>query len=105
MVSGRMFIGAAAAAFLAVCGGAVRAADAPSPALWSDLHWRLVGPFRGGWAEMVEGVPSRPDTFFFGAAGGGIWRTDDAGRTWRSVFDHGPRAGRRHRHRAVEPAT
>lgn len=90
MGSGRTFIGAAAAAFLAVCGGAVQAADAPSPALWSDLHWRQVGPFRAGWAEMVEGVPSQPNTFYLGAAGGGIWRTDDAGRTWRSVFDHGP---------------
>jgi photosystem II stability/assembly factor-like uncharacterized protein len=90
MVSGRKFIGAAAAAFLALCGGAVQAADAPSPALCSDLHWRLLGPFRGGWAEMIEGVPSRPNTFFFAAAGGGIWRTDNAGRTWSSVFDQGP---------------
>ena len=68
--------------------------SAPIPAASPDItaQWRLIGPFRGGWAEMIEGVPSRPDTFYFGAAGGGIWRTDDAGRTWRSLFDHGPTA-------------
>jgi photosystem II stability/assembly factor-like uncharacterized protein len=38
---------------------------------------------------MIEGVPDRPDVFYFGAAGGGIWRSDDAGRTWNSVFDRG----------------
>ena len=92
MVSGRKFIGAAAAAFLAVCGGAVRAADAPSPALWSDLRWRQIGPFRGGWATVVEGVPGKPDRFYFGAAGGGVWRTDDSGRTWQALFEHGPAA-------------
>jgi photosystem II stability/assembly factor-like uncharacterized protein len=55
-----------------------------------NLTWRLAGPFRGGWSEMVEGVPSLPDRFYFGASGGGIWRSDDAGHTWRSVFDQGP---------------
>ena len=57
-----------------------------------DPQWRLVGPFRGGWGEMVVGVPDRPDTFMFGAAGGGVWRSDNAGRTWTSMFDKGPTA-------------
>jgi photosystem II stability/assembly factor-like uncharacterized protein len=61
-------------------------ATPPTP----DLHWRLLGPFRGGWATMVEGVPDAPDTFYFGAAGGGVWKTVNAGRTWTSVFDQGP---------------
>ncbi|MGC1304289.1 MAG: hypothetical protein WA840_18130, partial [Caulobacteraceae bacterium] len=56
---------------------------------FSDLHWRLLGPFRAGWATMVEGVPSQPDTFYFAAAGGGLWRTQNAGRTWSSLFDKG----------------
>ena len=64
----------------------------PAAAVYAPLDWRLVGPFRGGWGEMVEGVASRPDTFYFGAAGGGVWRTDDAGRTWRSLFDKGAAA-------------
>src|SRR5579875_1604226 len=59
---------------------------------YGDLHWRLVGPFRGGWDTMVEGVPDRPDTFYFSGAGGGLWRTEDAGRTWVSLFDRGPAA-------------
>ncbi|MGD0192861.1 MAG: hypothetical protein ABSD74_19160 [Rhizomicrobium sp.] len=58
----------------------------------AGLSWRLVGPFRGGWATVVAGVPSQPDTFYFGAAGGGVWRTTNAGRTWVSLFDHGAAA-------------
>ncbi|MBV9692258.1 MAG: hypothetical protein JO261_01025, partial [Alphaproteobacteria bacterium] len=59
---------------------------------YAELHWRQIGPFRGGWATVVEGVPSKPDRFYFGAAGGGVWKTDDAGRTWRALFEHGPAA-------------
>ena len=75
--------------FAGLAAGHVRAAG---PVTDAQLDWRLLGPFRGGWAEMIEGAPSRPDSFFFGAAGGGVWRTDNAGRTWTSLFDHGPTA-------------
>ena len=69
------------------------AVDAPPPGdLGGALQWRLLGPFRGGWATMAEGVPSQPDTFYFGAAGGGVWKTRDAGRTWQSLFDRQPAA-------------
>jgi photosystem II stability/assembly factor-like uncharacterized protein len=80
---------AIAALFLSssLAGGATAAPV--DPALYSSLQWRLLGPFRGGWAEMIEGVPSRPNTFYFGASGGGVWKTDDAGRTWSSLFDKG----------------
>lgn len=54
---------------------------------YAQLQWRLLGPFRGGWATMAVGVPTRPDTFYFGAAGGGVWKTVNAGRTWVSVGD------------------
>ncbi|MEO8926046.1 MAG: hypothetical protein ABI306_02685 [Caulobacteraceae bacterium] len=60
--------------------------------LQGDLGWRLIGPFRGGWGETVEGVASRLDTFYFAAAGGGVWRSENAGRTWTSLFDKGPTA-------------
>ena len=71
--------------------------ESPAPpayaaASFGDLHWRLVGPFRAGWSEMVEGAASRPNTFYFGAAGGGVWRTDNAGQSWASLFDQGPTA-------------
>ena len=73
-----------------LAGAAMPATAAPvDPALYSSMHWRLLGPFRAGWAEMIEGVPSKPNTFYFGASGGGVWKTDDAGRTWTSLFDKG----------------
>ncbi len=67
-------------------------APAAPVATFAALQWRLVGPFRGGWSEMVAGIPDRPDRFYFGAAGGGVWRTDNAGRTWTPVFNTGPAA-------------
>lgn len=57
------------------------------PVDYSDLHWRLVGPFRGGWATAVAGHPDEVTTFYFGSADGGVWKTDDAGSTWRPLFE------------------
>ena len=54
---------------------------------YGDLHWRLVGPFRGGWATAVAGHPDKPTTFYFGSADGGVWRTDNAGVTWQALFN------------------
>jgi photosystem II stability/assembly factor-like uncharacterized protein len=51
------------------------------------MHWRLVGPFRGGRALAVTGVPGQPEKFYFGAVGGGVWETVNAGRTWKPIFD------------------
>ncbi len=52
-----------------------------------DLHWRLLGPFRAGWSTMAEGIPDQPNVFYFVGAGSGVWRTDNAGRTWHSLGD------------------
>ena len=60
------------------------------PALFQDLHWRSIGPFRGGRALAVQGAPDDARRFYFGAVNGGVWRTDDAGRTWAPIFDSGP---------------
>ncbi|MGA8278818.1 MAG: hypothetical protein WB784_11575 [Rhodanobacteraceae bacterium] len=69
----------------------VLAASGPAPdSMLAGMHWRLVGPHRAGWATIGSGVPGQPDTFYFGAAGGGVWKTEDAGRTWASLFDDEP---------------
>ena len=61
-----------------------------SPHLFNGLEWRLIGPFRGGRAVAVSGVPGGGATFYFGAVDGGIWKTEDAGTIWSPVFDGQP---------------
>src|SRR5688572_12907862 len=53
----------------------------------AGLRWRLLGPFRGGWATCAAGVPGEPAVFYFGSADGGVWRTTDAGVTWKPLFN------------------
>ena len=55
--------------------------------LYSSLEYRLVGPFRGGRSAAVTGVPGEPNLFYFGATGGGVWKTTDGGRTWENISD------------------
>jgi photosystem II stability/assembly factor-like uncharacterized protein len=57
------------------------------PKTYSGMKWRLIGPFRGGRVITVAGVPSQPNTYYFGAVAGGVWRTTDGGNTWDPLFD------------------
>jgi photosystem II stability/assembly factor-like uncharacterized protein len=54
---------------------------------YSALEYRLIGPFRGGRSAAVTGVPNQPNLFYFGATGGGVWKTLDGGRTWDNISD------------------
>jgi photosystem II stability/assembly factor-like uncharacterized protein len=56
-------------------------------ALLAGLHWRDVGPMRGGRSYGVAGSAMQPDTFYFGSVGGGVWKTVNAGRTWFPIAD------------------
>jgi photosystem II stability/assembly factor-like uncharacterized protein len=55
--------------------------------LYSSLEYRLVGPFRGGRSAAVTGVPGKPNLFYFGSTGGGVWKTEDGGRSWGNISD------------------
>jgi photosystem II stability/assembly factor-like uncharacterized protein len=57
--------------------------------LLSGLQWRDVGPMRAGRSYAVAGHADQPDTFYFGSVGGGVWKTENAGRTWTPIADEG----------------
>ncbi|HEX4640524.1 MAG TPA: hypothetical protein VH252_04010, partial [Chthoniobacterales bacterium] len=84
------------AAFLFLCALPAFAADpSPTPAapgtidekLFRGMQWRQVGPFRGGRALAIEGIANEPNTYYFGAVAGGVWKTTDGGANWAPLFD------------------
>ena len=66
---------------------ALRTTPQVDTAIWRSYHWRNVGPNRGGRSIAVSGVRGRPKEAYFGAVGGGLWKTTDGGETWASVTD------------------
>ena len=77
------------AALLIGAGTAAMAAPV-DPASYGAPRWRSIGPFRGGRVLAVAGAPDNRLEFFFGAVNGGVWKTTDAGRTWRPISDSLP---------------
>jgi photosystem II stability/assembly factor-like uncharacterized protein len=85
---------------LALCGGPARAqedkvkvkdkAAKKDPTPFKDLKYRLLGPFAGGRVSRSAGVPGNPLVYYVGTASGGVWKTTDAGVTWKPVFDDQP---------------
>src|SRR5437763_16117439 len=63
------------------------AAPAYDPAIFGSLTWRSIGPPRGGRSIASTGTPTRPLEYYFGAVGGGLWKTTDGGLVWRPVTD------------------
>ena len=55
--------------------------------LWSGMKWREIDTFRGGRGVAIEGVPGEPNTYYFGAVAGGVWKTTDGGANWKPMFD------------------
>ncbi len=97
-MSRHVFLARVAGAISAVALAApVSAQRAPSPhqpvlasvdtMLFHGLHFRMVGPPRGGRVTTVTGVPSQPRTFYMGVASGGVFRTTDAGASWVPITD------------------
>src|SRR5215469_1285095 len=74
----------------AAAASAAPAAAAVNPSLFGALRWRGIGPYRGGRALAVAGIPGDANTFYFGAVAGGVWQTRDGGGTWTPLTDDTP---------------
>ncbi len=56
--------------------------------LFRGMKYRSIGPYRGGRSITASGIPGDPTTYYFGATGGGVWKSTDGANTWSPVFDH-----------------
>jgi len=73
--------------FLPAEAQAQKQADRFDESLFKAMSWRSIGPFRGGRVTAVAGIPAQIHTYYFGATGGGVWKSEDGGLNWQCVSD------------------
>jgi hypothetical protein len=73
-----------------LAGAFVRTQSNAQPPIAGAMRWRAIGPYRGGRAKSITGVPGHPNVFYTGFVNGGVWTTNDYGRTWKPIFDDQP---------------
>ena len=81
-----MFSRCTIACFIAISIFAFDASSADTSNL-EGLDWREIGPYRGGRVTTATGVPGKPNLYYMGAPGGGVWKTENAGTTWENISD------------------
>jgi len=64
-----------------------KAATSYDESLYNAIEWRSIGPYRGGRSSAATGVPGKPNLYYFGSTGGGVWQTTDAGNSWTNISD------------------
>jgi photosystem II stability/assembly factor-like uncharacterized protein len=83
-------LGIGAILFIFVLATTSSFAQQPPEKMYSEMRWRMIGPFRGGRTRAAAGVPTQPNVFYVGAVNGGVWKSDDFGRTWLPILDQQP---------------